>query len=125
MFLSSKAASASKGALFHSARWDHDVPLDGRRVGVVGTGSTAIQIVAALVERVGSLSLFQRTAQWILPQDNPAYTDEERQHFRDEPERMATLHADLSHSFSENFSNAVVDAASDALMRTLAGPEAA
>ena len=39
------------GAAFHSARWDHSVPLDGARIGVVGTGSTAVQITAALVER--------------------------------------------------------------------------
>jgi cation diffusion facilitator CzcD-associated flavoprotein CzcO len=62
------------GASFHSARWDHDVPLDGRRIGVIGTGSTAIQITGALVHRVDHLALFQRTAQWIFPQDNPAYS---------------------------------------------------
>ena len=42
------------GAMFHSARWDHDVPLDGARVGVIGTGSTAVQIVGAIVDRVGA-----------------------------------------------------------------------
>ena len=49
------------GATFHSARWDHDVPLDGKRIGVIGTGSTAIQITDALVDRVAHLALFQRT----------------------------------------------------------------
>jgi cation diffusion facilitator CzcD-associated flavoprotein CzcO len=62
------------GVRFHSARWDHDVPLAGRRVGVVGTGSSAIQIVSALVDRVGELVLFQRTPQWIAPAENPTYT---------------------------------------------------
>ncbi|MDD3764265.1 MAG: NAD(P)/FAD-dependent oxidoreductase [Nevskiales bacterium] len=56
-----------KGAMFHSARWDHSVPLDGRRIGVVGTGSTAAQITAALAPRAGHYSLFQRTAQWVAP----------------------------------------------------------
>src|SRR5687767_11439832 len=51
-----------EGALFHSARWDHAVKLDGRRVGIIGTGSTAVQIVSALVDRVAELVLFQRTA---------------------------------------------------------------
>jgi cation diffusion facilitator CzcD-associated flavoprotein CzcO len=60
------------GALFHSARWDHDVPLAGKRIGVIGTGSTAAQIVSGVVDRVSKLSLFQRTAQWIMPQENPA-----------------------------------------------------
>ena len=104
--------AAFEGALFHSARWDHGVPLDGRRVGVIGTGSTAVQIVSALVDRVAKLSLFQRTAQWIMPQDNPAYSDEEKAGFRRQPEQMRQLHRDLSHLFAQGFSNAVVDAAS-------------
>ena len=99
-----------EGALFHSARWDHGIPLDGRRVGVVGTGSTAIQIATALTDRVANLSVFQRTAQWIMPQENPAYTEAEKREFREHPEHMQRLHDDLSRSFSENFSNAVVDA---------------
>lgn len=60
-----------RGACFHSAQWRHDEPLDGRRIGVIGTGSTATQITAALVPRVGRLSLFQRTAQWVFPLPNP------------------------------------------------------
>jgi cation diffusion facilitator CzcD-associated flavoprotein CzcO len=97
------------GAAFHSARWDHDVTLDGARVGVVGTGSTAVQIVSGLADRVEKLSLFQRTAQWIMPQDNPAYTDEEKAAYRDEPERLRALHVRLGEMF-DAFSNAVVDA---------------
>jgi cation diffusion facilitator CzcD-associated flavoprotein CzcO len=96
------------GASFHSARWDHSVPIDGKRVGVVGTGSTAIQITSALVERVEQLALFQRTAQWIMPQENPAYTDEEKEGFRSDPARLAEVHAHLSQLFGL-FANAVVD----------------
>ena len=77
------------GACFHSARWDHDVDIDGARVGVVGTGSTAVQITGAIVDRVAHLSLFQRTAQWIAPQENPAYDEATRQLFREDPERLA------------------------------------
>ncbi|MEU5881538.1 NAD(P)/FAD-dependent oxidoreductase [Spirillospora sp. NPDC047279] len=62
------------GATFHSARWDHDVPLRGRRVAVVGTGSTGVQITADLAGTAGRLLLFQRTAQWILPAPNRAYS---------------------------------------------------
>jgi len=101
-----------EGALFHSARWDHGVPLDGRRVGIVGTGSTAVQIVSALVDRVSKLELFQRTAQWIMPGMNPAYGEQELAEFRRDPQRMRTLHSDLSRLFAESFSNAVVDASS-------------
>jgi cation diffusion facilitator CzcD-associated flavoprotein CzcO len=103
---------AFEGALFHSARWDHGIALDGRRVGIIGTGSTAVQIVSAIVDRVARLSLFQRTAQWIMPQENPPYSEAEKLEFRRHPERMRQLHADLSRLFAEGFSNAVVDAGS-------------
>ena len=102
------------GASFHSSRWDHDVPIDGKRVGVVGTGSTAIQITGALVDRVEHFCLFQRTAQWIMPLENPAYDEEMRQALRDDPERLQGVHNSLSAAF-EAFSHAVVEADSPAM----------
>jgi len=51
------------GASFHSSRWNHDVALAGKRVGIIGTGSTATQILPAIVDEVASVSLFQRTPQ--------------------------------------------------------------
>jgi cation diffusion facilitator CzcD-associated flavoprotein CzcO len=61
------------GAAFHSARWDHTVPLDGRRIGVVGTGSTGVQIATNLAYRAAKLVVFQRTPQWVLPLPNMRY----------------------------------------------------
>ena len=58
---------AFAGAAFHSSRWDHAEPLEGRRVAVVGTGASAIQIVPAIAPRVGKLTVLQRTAPWVLP----------------------------------------------------------
>ncbi|MBA2348508.1 MAG: NAD(P)/FAD-dependent oxidoreductase, partial [Solirubrobacterales bacterium] len=52
------------GDCFHSAEWDHSVPLDGRRIGVIGTGSTGMQITRALAPRAGYFELYQRTPQW-------------------------------------------------------------
>lgn len=101
-----------EGARFHSARWDHGISLDGRRIGIVGTGSTAVQIVSAVVDRVERLSLFQRTAQWIMPQANPPYCEAEKDEFRRHPERMRQIRDEISRLFAENFSNAVVDAGS-------------
>jgi cation diffusion facilitator CzcD-associated flavoprotein CzcO len=98
------------GALFHSARWDHDVPLEGRRVGIIGTGSSAIQTTSALVDRAAKLSLFQRTAQWIMPVENPAYSPDEKEAFRLKPELIEQVRADTARMFTEGFSNAVVDA---------------
>jgi cation diffusion facilitator CzcD-associated flavoprotein CzcO len=100
------------GALFHTARWDHNVALSEKRVGVIGNGSSAVQIVSAIVDEVGHLSLFQRTAQWIMPQKNPAYSASERGGFRDDPNAIPQLRTDLSRLFAEGFSNAVVDATS-------------
>jgi cation diffusion facilitator CzcD-associated flavoprotein CzcO len=103
------------GTTFHSARWNHDVPIAGKRVGVVGTGSSAIQIVSALVDQVGTLSLFQRTAQWIMPVENPAYSDAERAHFRTHPEAIAAIRAEVSQAFIDGFANVLGDAESPVL----------
>ncbi|WCM21947.1 NAD(P)/FAD-dependent oxidoreductase [Paraburkholderia bryophila] len=61
-----------EGKLFHSARWDHAYPLEGKRVAVIGTGASAIQFVPRIQPRVAQLELFQRTAPWIMPKpDKP------------------------------------------------------
>ncbi|CAB4899071.1 unannotated protein [freshwater metagenome] len=101
-----------RGASFHSARWDHSVQLDDARIGVVGTGSTAVQIVTALVDRVPFISMFQRTPQWIAPQENPAFTDAEIAAFRAHPEIIDQMRDEISRGFADRFSNAIVDAES-------------
>ncbi|MCX7893948.1 MAG: NAD(P)/FAD-dependent oxidoreductase [Burkholderiales bacterium] len=73
------------GALFHSARWDHGFGLEGRRVAVIGTGASAIQIVPAIAPRVARLVLFQRTPAWIVPRDDRPRTDAERARYRRHP----------------------------------------
>ena len=55
------------GAVFHSARWNHDLDLTGKRVAVLGTGSSAVQFVPKIAAEVAELYLFQRTPAWILP----------------------------------------------------------
>jgi cation diffusion facilitator CzcD-associated flavoprotein CzcO len=61
------------GPTFHSSRWDHSVSLSDKRIGLIGTGSTGVQITAALGGSVRALSVFQRTAQWICPWPNLRY----------------------------------------------------
>jgi cation diffusion facilitator CzcD-associated flavoprotein CzcO len=104
-----------EGAVFHSARWDHAVPLAGRRLGVVGTGSSAIQIVSALVDRVAELVLFQRTPQWIMPIENPAYSEAEKAEFRRRPEAIQALRTQISRAFVDGFANVLGDASSPVL----------
>ena len=58
------------GAMFHSARWRHDHDLTGERVGVIGTGASAIQFVPRIAPLVESLTVFQRSAPWVLPRDD-------------------------------------------------------
>lgn len=110
-----EALDSFEGVTFHSARWDHAAPLAGKRVGVVGTGSTAIQIVAALVDEVAELSLFQRTAQWVMPVENPPYTDKERAEFRQHPEAIEKIRSEVWRAFTEGFANVLVDAKSPVL----------
>ena len=55
------------GPAFHSARWDHDVDLTGKRVGVIGTGCSAAQFVPIVAEQVEHLEIFQRTPNWMFP----------------------------------------------------------
>ena len=71
-----------EGTAFHSARWDHGADLDGKRVGVVGTGASAIQFVPHLQRRVAQLTVFQRTAPWVLPRTDRRITGVERAAFR-------------------------------------------
>jgi cation diffusion facilitator CzcD-associated flavoprotein CzcO len=96
------------GPAFHTARWDANVSLEGRRVGIIGTGSTAIQIVPAIQPEVAEVVLFQRTAQWVLPFPNPAYTEEERAEFRQSPQRMHETYAFWAKRFQNTFARAVV-----------------
>jgi len=98
------------GACFHSARWDHGVPIAGKRVGIVGTGSSAIQIVSAVVDDVAELRLFQRTPQWIAPAPNPAYTDDEKRTFREHPAEIESVREQVSRAITDGFANVLVDA---------------
>ncbi|MFD4786198.1 flavin-containing monooxygenase [Streptomyces sp. NPDC058459] len=66
------------GRVFHSARWDHDYDLRGKRVAVVGTGASAIQIVPSIQPQVGRLTVFQRTPPWVMPRVDRAIGAAER-----------------------------------------------
>ena len=61
-----------EGETFHSARWDHDYDLAGKRVASIGTGASAIQYVPAIQPQVEQLHVFQRTAPWVMPHSQPA-----------------------------------------------------
>src|SRR5579884_1020602 len=71
-----------RGELFHSARWDHDADLAGKRVALIGTGASAIQIGPAIVEQVGHLDVYQRTPPWVLPRHDRDYSRVEKLAYR-------------------------------------------
>ncbi len=60
-----------EGKIIHTARWDHDYDLQGKRVAVIGTGATSIQVVPAIADRVAQLDVYQRTPIWLMPKPNP------------------------------------------------------
>ena len=66
-----EGAESFAGPSFHTARWDHDVDLAGKNVVMVGAGASGFQVAPAIADSVGSLTIFQRTAQWMFP--NPDY----------------------------------------------------
>ncbi|OLR89493.1 flavin-containing monooxygenase [Actinokineospora bangkokensis] len=61
-----------QGATFHSAQWDHDYDLTGKRVAVIGTGASAIQFTPRIAKQVEHLTLFQRTPPWVMPKPDHA-----------------------------------------------------
>ena len=68
-----EGADAFAGHAFHSAEWDHDYDLTGKRVAVIGTGASAIQFVPEIARKVQRLTVFQRTGNWFLPRMNRPY----------------------------------------------------
>jgi cation diffusion facilitator CzcD-associated flavoprotein CzcO len=103
------------GPCFHSARWDHGAAIAEKRVGVVGTGSSAIQIVGAIVDEVAELRLFQRTAQWVAPMENPAYSDDEKAAFRRSQAAMEQIREVYGRALTDGFANVLSDATSPVL----------
>lgn len=103
------------GASFHSARWGHTVPLDGRRVGVIGTGSAAVQITSALASRAAKYKLFQRTGQWIMPIENQEYSPVERAQFAADPASTQALRAEMHHLMISTLADVVIEQDSEGI----------
>ncbi|MCX4197443.1 NAD(P)/FAD-dependent oxidoreductase [Methylobacterium organophilum] len=73
---------AFAGPAFHTAAWDHSAALAGKRVGVIGTGASAIQVVPELAAVASHLTLFQRTPPWIMPKNDHAIAERARDRYR-------------------------------------------
>ena len=87
------------GPIFHSADWDHDAELEGKRVAVIGTGASAIQFVPEVAKVATHTTVYQRSAPWILPKSDRTYPDWERRLFERFPARVKASRAGLLGAF--------------------------
>lgn len=72
-----------KGEYYHTARWPSEpVDFTNKRVGIIGTGATGIQVIQTIAKEVGHLTVFQRTPNYTIPMNNPKFTDEIRANYR-------------------------------------------
>jgi cation diffusion facilitator CzcD-associated flavoprotein CzcO len=83
------------GAVMHSSAWDESVALSGKRVGVVGTGASAAQLIPRLAQTASSLVVFQRSAPYVVPRPDRAYSLEEQREFATDPDAQSELRDDL------------------------------
>ncbi|WP_405071637.1 NAD(P)/FAD-dependent oxidoreductase [Kribbella sp. NBC_01510] len=84
-----------EGEVFHSAQWNHDLDLSGRKVAVIGTGASAIQFVPAIQPEVEELHLFQRTPPWVMPRPDRKITEVEKAVFRRFPPAQKVARAGI------------------------------
>ncbi len=101
------------GVSFHSARWDHSVPLDGKRIAIIGTGSTGVQIISALAGRAALVEHYVRTPQWIMPVENGYFSAEERAAFRDPAVLAKAMNFAEYNAAVEQYTMAIIDTESD------------
>ena len=99
-------ADSFTGPAFHSAQWRHDVDLTGKRVAVVGTGASAIQFVPAIVDRVAAMTVFQRSAPYVVPKPDRAYSAAHHRVFERHP-RVPAGERQLTYWITERFNGAL------------------
>jgi cyclohexanone monooxygenase len=86
---------AFAGPLFHTAQWDHSVDLRGKRVAVVGTGASAIQVIPAIQPDVARLDVYQRSAPWVIPRGQHPFSDAQRRRYRRFPAILRAVRAKI------------------------------
>lgn len=91
--------TAFEGTIFHTTDWPEDIDLKGKRVAVVGTGATAVQVVPEIADEVSELFVFQRNPVWVGLKRDPEYTEEQRREFRDNPAAMKRHRDELYESW--------------------------
>jgi len=80
-----------QGEQFHTSNWPDGLDLTGKRVAIIGTGATAVQVVPEIADQVDELFVFQRSPVWVGPKKDPAYTEQELAEFRSNPEALRNI----------------------------------
>ncbi|HEY1650639.1 MAG TPA: NAD(P)/FAD-dependent oxidoreductase [Acidimicrobiales bacterium] len=106
---------AFTGPCFHSARWEHENDLAGRRVAVIGTGASSGQIVPELAKIAAHVDVYQRTPQWILPRRDKPFSEEEKQLFATDREAMEKHREEIFWAFENTIAFRVDDNTTDGL----------
>lgn len=84
-----------QGEAFHSARWNHEAPLEGKRVVSIGAAASAVQYVPFVAAEAAHLTVFQRSANYIMPRNQHEFTADERSAFHAEPAKFEELRRDI------------------------------
>lgn len=97
-----------KGRVMHSAEWDADFDPSGLKIGVIGNGSSSVQIVSAIADEAAAVTVFQRTPQWVFPYPNDYYSEQRKQVLARYPELGAQLFRFFEEWYNGEFGTAVV-----------------
>lgn len=97
-----------QGDCFHTAEWDHSVSLDDKKVGVIGTGSTAAQVIPEVIKEAGKVSVFQRTPQWLVNLPNKRFSEKTKARWLKKPKILNRLHRWYTFGVEQTFSKAVI-----------------
>lgn len=92
-----------EGEAFHSVNWRHDVDLTGKRVGSIGAAATAVQYVPEVAKVASHLTVFQRSANYILPRSQQIFTDEQLAEFQNNPDTYRTLRRSIHNEREAGF----------------------
>lgn len=82
-----------EGTSFHSARWNHDADLTGQDVAVIGNGASAIQFIPEIAKTAASVTIYQRSANWVIPRNDRQFARADRERFRRNPWLVRLLRA--------------------------------
>lgn len=108
------------GHAFHSARWDHDYDLTNKKIAVIGTGSSAAQLIPELIDMPGTtVTVMQRSAHWIVKLESTPYSEKEKQSFREKPERMQKIKEQSLWFFERGTNSLTSSALRSRLMRKM------